>query len=176
MVEGVSGGLITEEQKRQFDEMGFVVIKGLFAQTEIEEIKNHFMNLHANRLIPGYRPLSAEESGGDILKQYPRMMNPSRKDELAQSYMLHPKVLGVLSDLFGEEPLAAQDMFYFKPPGARGQALHQDNFFLKVEPGTCIASWIAVDSTDEENGCLTVVPRNGRICSLIRRRSPCRKE
>ena len=61
-------------------------------------------------------------------------------------------------DLFGEEPLAAQSMLYFKPPGARGQALHQDNFYLKVEPGTCIAAWIALDRADRENGGLEVVP------------------
>jgi len=47
---------------------------------------------------------------------------------------------------------------YFKPAGGRGQALHQDNFFLKVEPGTCIAAWVALDRADEENGGLEVVP------------------
>jgi ectoine hydroxylase-related dioxygenase (phytanoyl-CoA dioxygenase family) len=49
-------------------------------------------------------------------------------------------------------------MFYFKPPGGRGQALHQDNFYLRVKPGTCIAAWTAVDDTDLENGSLFVVP------------------
>jgi ectoine hydroxylase-related dioxygenase (phytanoyl-CoA dioxygenase family) len=49
-------------------------------------------------------------------------------------------------------------MFYFKPPGARGQDLHQDNFYLRVRPGTCIAAWLAVDPSDRENGGLVVVP------------------
>ena len=49
-------------------------------------------------------------------------------------------------------------MFYWKPPGARGQALHQDNFYLKAYPGTCLAAWLAVDSADRENGGLFVVP------------------
>jgi phytanoyl-CoA hydroxylase len=48
-------------------------------------------------------------------------------------------------------------MLYFKPPGARGQALHQDQFYLRVQPGTCIAAWMALDDCDEENGCLQVV-------------------
>jgi ectoine hydroxylase-related dioxygenase (phytanoyl-CoA dioxygenase family) len=78
-------------------------------------------------------------------------------------YMLHPKLMGVLATLFGEEPLAAQSMFYFKPPGARGQSLHQDNFFLKVEPGTCIAAWIALDPADEENGGLVIVPKTNHL-------------
>jgi ectoine hydroxylase-related dioxygenase (phytanoyl-CoA dioxygenase family) len=49
-------------------------------------------------------------------------------------------------------------MFYFKPPGARGQALHQDQTPLKVKPGTCMAAWMAIDRCDEENGCLQIVP------------------
>ena len=40
--------------------------------------------------------------------------------------------------LLGREPYAAQTMFYFKPPGARGQALHQDQTPLRVQPGTCL--------------------------------------
>ncbi|MDF2439699.1 MAG: phytanoyl-CoA hydroxylase, partial [Abditibacteriota bacterium] len=43
-------------------------------------------------------------------------------------------------------------------PGARGQAMHQDNFYLQVKPGTCMAAWLALDECDEENGCMRVVP------------------
>jgi hypothetical protein len=31
----------------------------------------------------------------------------------------------------GTEPYAVQIMFYFRPRGSRGQALHQDNFYLR---------------------------------------------
>ena len=51
-----------------------------------------------------------------------------------------------------------QTMLYFKPPGARGQALHQDNFYLRAQPGTCMAAWLALDPCDEANGCMQVVP------------------
>jgi len=56
------------------------------------------------------------------------------------------------------EPYAVQTMLYFKPPGARGQALHQDQYYLRVQPGTCMAAWMALDRCDEENGCMQVVP------------------
>src|ERR671930_654382 len=49
-------------------------------------------------------------------------------------------------------------MLYFKPPGARGQAAHQDQYYLRVKPGTCIAAWMALDPCDEANGCLEVLP------------------
>lgn len=122
------------------------------------------MSMHAAGPVPGYfEPKSEEESGGEPLKQYPRVLYPHRFNDTARKYMLKSEVLDVLRDLMGEEPLAAQSMFYFKPPGARGQALHQDNYYLRVEPGTCVAAWTAVDDADEGNGGLLVVPRTNRI-------------
>ena len=63
-----------------------------------------------------------------------------------------------MSDLLGREPFAVQTMVYFKPAGARGQALHQDQRYLQVRPGTCMAAWLALDRCDDANGCLRVVP------------------
>ena len=62
-----------------------------------------------------------------------------------------------MTGLLDREPLAVQTMHYFKPPKARGQALHQDNYYLRVQPGTCLAAWMALDRCDEVNGCLRVV-------------------
>jgi len=46
-------------------------------------------------------------------------------------------------------------------PGRR--ALHQDNFYLRVKPDTCIAAWVAVDpAVGAENGGLVVVPGSNR--------------
>ena len=41
---------------------------------------------------------------------------------------------------------------------ARGQALHQDQYYLRAQPGTCLAAWMALDGCDEANGCMRVVP------------------
>jgi ectoine hydroxylase-related dioxygenase (phytanoyl-CoA dioxygenase family) len=60
-------------------------------------------------------------------------------------------------------------MIYFKPPGGRGQALHQDQYYLRVQPGSCIAAWMALDPCDDENGCLRVVPGSQRwplLCTV----------
>ena len=53
--------------------------------------------------------------------------------------------------------MICQTMIYFKPPGARGQALHQDNQYLRKYP--IVAAWVALDDCDEENGQLVMVPR-----------------
>ena len=76
---------------------------------------------------------------------------------LSMRYMLHPRLAPVLGALLDAEPVAVQSMFYFKPPHARGQALHQDNYYLRVSPGTCVAAWVAIDDADEENGGMQCV-------------------
>ena len=47
-------------------------------------------------------------------------------------------------------------MLYFKPPGARGQAFHQDNQYIRKYP--VIAAWAALDDCDEANGQMVVIP------------------
>jgi phytanoyl-CoA hydroxylase len=149
---------------REFEDRGYVIARGLFPADEVKLLIDTFMQMHAGGPIPGcFTPVPAEEANGDILKLYPRMMHPHRVNDVALRYLLDPRIATILADLFGEEPLAAQSMLYFKPAGARGQALHQDNFYLKVDPGTCIAAWVALDRADGENGGLQVVPGTHRM-------------
>ncbi|GAA3401304.1 phytanoyl-CoA dioxygenase family protein [Paenibacillus hodogayensis] len=148
---------LTPQQKRRFEEDGYLLVKGLFDPLEVSELESVFEEI-SHRAIPGHFMPDLQADASDPLKRYPRVMHPHRFNEAAKSFMLHKPVMDVLRELYGEEPLAAQSMFYYKPPGSRGQALHQDNFYLKVEPGNCIAAWTAVDAADEENGGLLVVP------------------
>ncbi|REF35389.1 phytanoyl-CoA dioxygenase PhyH [Thermasporomyces composti] len=152
---------LDDTERRRFDEEGFAVARGLFSAEEVAELRDEFMAMHAAGPIPGhFEPVPDAE---DVLRAYPRIMHPHQVNGVALRYLLDPRIRDVLTDLFGEEPLAAQSMFYFKPPGARGQALHQDNFYLRVEPGTCIAAWLACDVIDRANGGLEVVPGTHRM-------------
>ncbi len=152
---------ITNEQLKQFHRDGFLVVRGLVSAEETQFLIQHFMELHdkgVDGALEGYKAPRLEDSGGDILKHFPRMMHPHNWDEVSMKYMLDERYQAVLKALFDDEVLAAQSMLYFKPPGARGQALHQDNFYLKVAPGTCMAAWLSLDDADEENGGMFVVP------------------
>ncbi|MEU5292905.1 phytanoyl-CoA dioxygenase family protein [Streptomyces umbrinus] len=160
-----AGGLAGGDVVRRFEEDGFTVARGLFAPAEIDALCAEFAALHARGPVPGhFEPRATGTTGpADPLHVYPRVMNPHRINDLALRHLLEPRLRVILELLLGEEVLAAQSMFYFKPPGARGQALHQDNFYLRVEPGTCVAAWVACDLIDRENGGLEVVPGTHRM-------------
>jgi len=148
-----------DEMKASFQQHGYAVARGLFSDREVDEIKSSFARIADNGPIPGhFDQVSKEQADGDPLKEFPRVMHPHRFDPVSRKHLVHPGVLTCLRKLMQDDVLAAQSMFYYKPPGSRGQAMHQDNFYLLVEPQTCVAAWTAIDDADPENGGMYLVP------------------
>jgi phytanoyl-CoA hydroxylase len=145
------------QTKAFFDANGYVVVKNLFTPDEVATYRQHYMDLRAEGAKPGDM-VADTKIPGDPLNQFPRMIHMHRWDDTTREWLIEPRLGEILTELLGAEPFAVQTMLYFKPAGARGQALHQDNFYLQVKPGTCMAAWLALDDTDEENGCMQVVP------------------
>lgn len=136
---------------------GYFVARGLFSPDEVAAYLDHFMRIHAAG-GEGWTEKTIEADSPDPLRRYPRLLQMHRGDELSLSFLLDERLRAALVELLDTEPYAVQTMMYFKPAGARGQALHQDQRYLRVEPGTCMAAWLALDDCDSENGCLQVVP------------------
>lgn len=156
-----------DQQTANFQSMGFAVMRQLFSREEIDALRDAFMTEAANGPVEGLSEIVRSDGGvydpSDPLAFYPRMIHPHRHSDkvvgrVAMRYMLDQRLYQPLKSFMEDEPVAVQSMFYFKPPGARGQALHQDNFYLRVKPGTCCAAWVAVDDADQENGGMVVVP------------------
>jgi hypothetical protein len=141
---------------------GYAVAPALFSPEEVADLRAHVMAV-IEAGGGGWTETPVEPDSADPLRRYPRLLQPHRGDERSRAFLLDPRVRAWLEGLTGETPLAVQTMAYFKPPGARGQALHQDQRYLRVEPGTCTAAWLALDDTDPENGCLEVVPGSHRL-------------
>lgn len=152
--------LISDEQVAQFRQDGFCIVNNLFSSAEIDAIEAFFEDYKQNGE-------SVYDDGSrlgeiDITKQQLRAMHPHRYSKQALEWALNQRVTTVLHILLKRSPLLAQTMYYFKPPGAKGQGMHQDNFYLLAEPASCIAAWTAIDPATVDNGCLHVVPGSHR--------------
>ena len=159
--------------RREFEADGFYVARGIFSSEEVENFRAHYEEL---RLCGSFSDADvADPTSDDPLRRYPRQMQMHRKDELSLEFLCDSRLDALITELTGFSPLAVQTMFYFKPPKARGQALHQDNFYLKAAPSTCIAVWMAVDDCDEENGCLMVVPGTHQLPTMCLSKSDTSK-
>jgi phytanoyl-CoA hydroxylase len=142
----------------EFEENGYVVARGLFNAEEVAAYREHYMTLRGAGTYPGDFA-GVDLNSSDPLKRFPRMIHMHRWDEVSLQWLIDTRINAWLTALGGGiSPYAVQTMLYFKPSGARGQALHQDQYYLRAQPGTCMAAWLALDPCDEENGCLQVVP------------------
>ncbi len=160
----------TQTHVTQFRERGYTVVEGLFERAEVDRLRQHFMSMRAAGAYPGDMA-GVDAQADDPLLRYPRMIHMHRFDEVSKRWMLSDQIAGTVELLLGEPPLLAQTMMYFKPAGARGQALHQDQYFLRAAPGTCVAAWMALDQVDEANGCLRVVPGSHQLPLLCTERA-----
>lgn len=148
---------LTPDELGDWHRDGFHVARGLFGGAEVAAVKDRFDGLAATgKPIDGH--WSPDPDTDDILGRYPRVMQPHEFDGASKDLLLDPRVRAVLQQLMGEDVIGCQTMFYFKPPTARGQAFHQDNYYLLVQPTTCVAAWLAVDRSYPENGGLQVCP------------------
>ncbi len=163
--------MLTATTLEQYQQHGYVIVSGLFSPEEVAALRSHFMALREGNSFPGDfagvpRILGNSSKTGDVLsddepdplKDYPRMIHMHRWDETSLNWLLDKRMGETLLGLLGTEPYAVQTMLYFKPPGARGQALHQDQYYLKAQPGTSMGAWMALDDCDEANGCMQMVP------------------
>jgi phytanoyl-CoA hydroxylase len=158
--------LITEAgaARDSYQRRGVVQLRGLLSAAEIDRVRDVFTAQVEADNSYGH---DDHVPDGDILQRYPRFVHPHRHPEIeagriARELMLDRRIFDVVQQLIGPA-FAAQSMFYFKPPTARGQAMHQDNAFLQAHPETCLAAWIAVDDCDVDNGGLMVVPGSHQI-------------
>ncbi len=151
-----SSPLITAAQQTDFEQQGYCVIPGLYSAEEIAAIEAFFESYKRNGQAVYDENLRFEEL--DKTKQQVRAMHPHRFSKQVEGWALQERVVEVLTTLLGRSPLLAQTMYYFKPPGSKGQGMHQDNFYLLAQPASCIAAWTAIDDATLDNGCLQVVP------------------
>jgi len=147
--------------RTDYERDGYVLIRGLFSADEAAALRDHYTAL--NEVEQPFSEGGVQPNHEDPLRRFPRMMQPHLGDHAAMDYLLDPRIGAVFGEILGDLPYGVQTMVYFKPPGARGQALHQDQRYLCVHPGTCVAAWMALDRCDAENGCLDVVPGSHRF-------------
>src|SRR5258708_4222059 len=100
------------KRHEQFDRDGYLIERGLLPPEEAASLRDYYREIQGRGAIEGYNDGLPES---DILHRYPRLVPPHRTDELSRRYLLDPHIAEVLWELFGEEPLAAQSMMYYKP-------------------------------------------------------------
>ncbi len=163
---------VSVEEYMTFRRQGFLVVRGLVAPDEVDELRKHTEELMQGRLPEqSGRNLDLGDHASGVATQKlaapPEHLSPAEKAEyflrihmlhrqleLHERYLLHPGVLDVLQALIGPDVLALQTMLFVKGPGKPGQGWHQDTYYIPTHPDTLCGAWIAIDDCDERNGAM----------------------
>jgi phytanoyl-CoA hydroxylase len=160
---------LTRGQRAQYDEQGFVRLRGYTGPEVCERMLERVVALaraHAggDRDAPGLVLPEANLAGSggnpeDLVSKIFRL----HRDGVFAAFAADPRVTGSLVDLIGPRLDCFLSQFIFKNPGAWGQPWHQDSFYFAFEPARpIVGAWLAVTEATLENGCLHVLPGSHR--------------
>jgi phytanoyl-CoA hydroxylase len=147
---------LRDDEVEQWEELGYLIVRRLWSDDEVAACKGFFDGVASGAAIESH--WLPDLTSSDPLKRYPRVMQPHVFSDVARRMLLDARIERIVRRLIGEEPIATQSMYYFKPPGGKGQALHQDNYYLQARPKSCVAAWTAIDRSYSDNGGLYVCP------------------
>ncbi|HZG56298.1 phytanoyl-CoA dioxygenase family protein [Paenibacillus sp.] len=157
---------LAKEQIEFFHEHGYVLFKKGCSSDLIDAFNGHIRDIRsvaAEEMPEWVKPRKA----GEVLDKdrfSVRLFNPHQHDGFSRQVMKLPVIRGALAQLMGDEAVCVQSMYFYKEPGSPGQAAHQDYYYIKDDPKTMVAAWIAMEElVDEENGCLWVIPGTHRL-------------
>jgi phytanoyl-CoA hydroxylase len=151
---------LSQEQIEQYDNQGYIIIQGGCSDDLIDAFNAHVHAIRSEDPLPAWaKPRRKQDQ--EITEQDRfsiRLFNPHLHDGFSLQVMKLPIVRGALAQVLGDEAVGVQSMYFYKSPGSPGQAAHQDYYYIRNDPNTLTAAWVAMEYTNEENGCLYVIP------------------
>ena len=175
---------LDETSVRSYIDDGFLVVKGLLADGEIDELRADLVRLARGAYpCPGIEPAPGDASDENVLRDILAIHFPHTVSPVMLRYLRHPAIANVLSGIAGAHlphwdgrVKGFQSMVFVKPPGFQGQAWHQDEVFIPTRDRSLVGAWVAIDDATVENGCLWVLPGSHRTGYLYPLREHNRPE
>lgn len=149
---------LTEEQIKQYERDGYLIIKQGCSEDLIFAYNQHIHSIRNADPMPEWASPWRNKPVNEKDRFSVRLFNPHLHDGFSLQMMKLPIVRGALAQLLGDEAVGVQSMYFYKEPGAPGQAAHQDYYYIRNEPNTLTGVWLAMEDVDTENGCLWVIP------------------
>ncbi|PTX99487.1 phytanoyl-CoA dioxygenase family protein [Verrucomicrobia bacterium LW23] len=153
-------GPVGAEQKRFYDENGFIVLDRALTDAEVDALNADTTRICANRegALPGTPQAPAGMPDDELLRSILCIHFPHKISRLMFDALAHPAIAQSLSVLIGPDVKCMQSMLFIKASGKPGQAWHQDEDYIPTRDRSLTGAWIALDDATLENGCLWVLP------------------
>lgn len=148
--------LLTKVIKSQilsnFNVDGFVFIPSFYSKAEIDSINQNLNRVMESELpnIPVHEVFYEDNNTLSMIKQISSL---DQHDHFFYNLLISPRLLE-LSALLLNDSVIAKNLAYFNKPALIGKATppHQDAYYFKINPPVALTVWMALESSDEENG------------------------
>jgi phytanoyl-CoA hydroxylase len=149
-----------------YREHGYVLVRNVFEQGEVEE-----MRAAIERILQTVAATEHDKShtwqGVDQSLQLKGFHDLTYHDGVFTRMVAQPRLVEVLTKLIGPNVQLHHTKMLVKPPEQGAPfPMHQDYPYFPHERHSVLAASVHLDDTDEENGCLHVIPGSHRLGPL----------
>ncbi|XP_029901188.1 phytanoyl-CoA dioxygenase, peroxisomal [Myripristis murdjan] len=159
--------LLTPEQRLFYEENGFIVVKNLVSDADIERFRSAFERICKQEVkIPGLvvmRDVAIAKSEFVADQKAVSKLQDFQEDPELFRYCALPQILEYVECITGPNIMAMHTMLINKPPDAGKKTsrhpMHQDLHYFPFRPADrIVCAWTAMEAISRQNGCLVVLP------------------
>ena len=157
---------LSEEQVEQYDKKGFLVVEDAFDSELMSQIYSLIdpFEEKVTEVLRGFDGGKVFISRADEITFSTHLVTQS---EELKEFSKHKVFSSLCLDLIGKNVRLYWDQAVYKKPGTRDEfSWHQDNGYTFIEPQAYLTCWLALNDTDESNGCPWVLPKLHRLGTL----------
>ena len=138
-----------QEKIKGFIENGFMVLDGFYSHEAVDK-----MNSEVDRLL-AKKETDFNYTGRKIMDAY------KESELINQSYFRNPELIRLLNFIMGKKVVPFQTIHFIE---GSEQRAHSDSIHMMTQPlGYLIATWTALEDTNENNGSLAYYPKSHRL-------------
>jgi ectoine hydroxylase-related dioxygenase (phytanoyl-CoA dioxygenase family) len=172
---------ITEDERAEFHENGFVVLRGIISPTRIALLRQGAIRATAERAqqrkerADEISAMRAAEARGEVILPATRLHVVEQMYQLWERFpemrrhALDPRLAQIAADVLGVRRLRLWfDQVMIKNPGDGPTPFHQDNAYapFDLSCGGCVTLWVPLAPVNESMGSLRYVTGSHR-CQVL---------
>ena len=156
-----SNHLLTKNEIRSYTRNGFVVPKFRLDNSDLEKLKNATLEL-----MQTYPHIPTEGLVSPHIF-YAGSNRPDIHSKFLEICKLTP-LLDIVDQLIGRDIIVWGSRIFSKAPQTgRATPWHQDGEYWPIRPLATATVWIAIDDSNENNGCLKILTGSNRAKTLL---------
>jgi len=156
-----SNHLLTKNEIRSYTRNGFVVPKFRLNNSDLEKLQNATLEL-----MQTYPHIPTEGLVSPHIF-YTGSNRPDIHSKFLEICKLTP-LLDIVDQLIGRDIIVWGSRIFSKAPQTgRATPWHQDGEYWPIRPLATATVWIAIDESNEDNGCLKILTGSNRAKTLL---------